>query len=122
MSAAVSLPSNVVPLRWTMRGFVRAGVVFTIVGPNITVAGPPNRPDLYDALRTEVERRELAFAKQFPLDPASPVPRVALPGVVPVRSGACDACGDALDVGRGGMCALCTIALQRALRKAGRIR
>lgn len=121
MSAAVSLPSNVVPLRWTMRGFVRAGVVFTIVGPNITVAGPVGREDIYAALKAEVERRVVVFLKQFPLDPRSPVPRVALPGVVARRSDFCDACGDALDVGRGGMCALCTIALQRALREQGRI-
>jgi len=47
---------------------------------------------------------------------------VALPGVRSVRSGACDACGDSLDVGRGGMCALCTIALQRVLRDTGRLR
>ncbi len=118
MAAAVS---NVVPLRWTARGFARAGVVFTITGGNVAVAGPPGRTDLLNALRDEVERRELAFAKQFPLDPRTPVPRVALPGVDVDRASACDACGDGMENGRGGMCSLCTIALQRALRKAGRI-
>lgn len=119
MAAAVS---NVIPLRWTARGFVRAGVVFTIVGGTIHISGPPGRSDLLDALRAEIERREEIFAKQFPLDPKTPVARVALPGVALARTGACDACGDGLDVGRGGMCPLCIKALERALRKAGRIR
>ncbi len=117
MSAAVS---NVVPMRWTARGFVRAGVVFAVSGPTVTVSGP-NRPDLHEALLLELQRRVDVFVKFAPLDRAVAFPRVAMPGVAPVRSGACDACGDGLETGRGGMCALCTLALQRTLKQAGRI-
>lgn len=119
MSAAVSL-SNVVPMKWTARGFVRAGVVFTVRGATITVSGP-DRPDLHQALLVELQRRVEVFAKFAPLDPKSPFPRVALPGVVVPRSGGCESCGDSLEAGRGGMCPLCTLALQRVLRAAGRI-
>jgi hypothetical protein len=113
--------SNVVPIRWTARGFVRAGVVFAIGGATITVSGPAGRADIYEALKSEVKRRTDVFVKFAPLDPRSPFPRVALPGVSPVRSGACDVCGDALEPGRGGMCPLCSIALQKVLRQLGRI-
>lgn len=119
MAAAVS---NVVPLRWTARGFVRAGVVFTAHGSKVAVAGPPNRQDLHQALAAEIARRVEVFVKFEPLDRALPFPPVALPGVVARRSDACDACGDVLDAGRGGMCPLCTIALQKVLRQLGRLR
>jgi hypothetical protein len=123
MSAAPVLqppPSNVVPLRWTARGFVRAGVVFTMQGGTVTVAGPPGREDLRQALLVEIERRAVVFVRQRPM-PDMPWPRVAMPGVPLARAGACDTCGDALDVGRGGMCPICTLALQRVLRTEGRI-
>ena len=113
--------SNVIPLRWTARGFLRAGIVFVTEGGTISVKGPPNREDLRQALVAEVQRRVDVFARFAPLDRSVPFPRVALPGVPSVRSDACDACGDALDVGRGGMCPLCTFALQKVLRAAGRI-
>jgi hypothetical protein len=118
MSAAVS---NVIPLRWTSRGFVRAGVVFVVAGGTVTVQGPPGRDDLREALLVELQRRVDVFVKFAPLEPSTPFPRVAMPGVPTVRSCACDACGDALDVGRGGMCALCTLALQRVLKMKGRL-
>lgn len=125
MSAAERLPdptlSNVVPLRWTVRGFVRAGVVFTIAGSNVTVSGPPGRTDLQGALSAEIARRVEVFVKLAPLDPRSPMPRVGLPGVQLARCGQCDACGDPLEPGRGGMCPLCTIALQKTLKQLGRI-
>lgn len=118
MAAAVS---NVVPLRWTARGFVRAGVVFAIAGATIAVQGPPDRDDLRALLLQEIQRRAEVFAKFAPLDPKTPFPRVVMPSVSNIRSCGCDACGDALDVGRGGMCALCALALQRVLKQAGRI-
>lgn len=119
MSAALS---NVVPLRWTSRGFTRAGVVFTITGANVAVAGPSGRTDLHQALVAEITRRVEAFSQLAPLNPRHAFPRVRLPGVVvPPRASACDSCGDALDAGRGGMCPLCIIALQKTLRQLGRI-
>lgn len=124
MGAARTLdapPSNVVPLRWTARSFVRAGVVFTIAGANVTVSGPAGRLDLQEQLAAEVKRRVDVFVKFAPLDPRSPMPRVALPGVRDQRAGACDTCGDAIDAWRSGMCPLCVIALQKALRQLGRI-
>jgi len=113
--------SNVVPLRWTARGFVRAGVVFSVCGANVSVAGPPGRADLHDLLVAEVKRRTDAFVKFAPLDGRSPFPRVGLLGVRPGRAGACDACGDPLEPGRGGMCPLCTVALQKVLKTLGRL-
>lgn len=114
-------PSNVVPFRWTARGFVRAGVVFAVRGASISVSGPAGRADIYEALKSEVQRRTDVFVKFAPLDPKTPFPRVALPGVVAERSSKCDACADALEPGRGGMCPLCTIALQKVLKQLGRI-
>lgn len=117
MSAAV-----VIPLRWTARGFVRAGVVFSTEGGTMRVSGPEDRPDLYDALIAEVARRVDVFVKLAPLDPRSPFPRVGLPGVhASTRSGTCDACGDAMLPYRGGMCELCTVSLQKTLRQLGRL-
>lgn len=121
MSAAEKLPENVIPLRWTARGFIRAGVVFAVHGATITVSGPPERKDIYDALVAEVKRRVDVFVKFAPLDPRLPFPRVALLGVPIARSGACESCADPLDAGRAGMCPLCTIALQKTLRQLGRI-
>lgn len=118
MSAALS---NVETMRWTARGFVRAGVVFSVVGPNVSVSGPSGRADLRQALVDEIGRRVDVFAQLAPLNPRHPFPRVQLPGVRPQRSSACDACGDALEPGRGGMCPLCTIALQKTLKQLGRI-
>lgn len=111
----------VVPLRWTARGFLRAGVVFTREAGLWRVQGPPGRDDLRVALVAEIARRTDVFAKFEPLDRTVPFPPVALPGVSRVRSGACDACGDALDTGRGGWCQLCTIAVERVLRGCGRL-
>lgn len=119
---ADSPASNVIPLRWTARGFARAGVVFAISGVTISVSGPTNRKDIYDALVGEVQRRVDVFVRFAPLLPTLPFPRVFLSGVVRVRSGSCDACGDALDPGRAGMCPLCTIALQKTLKRLGRLR
>lgn len=110
-----------IPLRWTARGFERAGVVFTAAGGAVSVSGPANRQDLYDALKAEVQRRVDVFSKFAPLDSRTPFPRVSMPGVVMARSDACDTCGDALDAGRGGMCPLCTVSLQKVLREKGRI-
>lgn len=123
MSAAERLQpvSNVVPRRWTARDFVRAGVVFAVSGGDVAVQGPPNREDLRQALLVELQRRVDVFVKFAPLDPKMPFPSVGMPGVPTARSCACDACGDGLDNGRGGMCALCTLALQRTLKQAGRL-
>lgn len=110
---------DVLPLRWNARGFVRAGVVFAVTGANVTVSGPVGRDDLQQALAAEIARRVDAFARFAPA--RGPFPRVSMPGAEVQRSGACDACGDALDRGRGGMCPLCTVALQKVLRSLGRI-
>lgn len=118
MSAALKL-ADVVPLRWTARGFARAGVVFTTRGATMTVSGPPARDDLRDALLAEVLRRADVFATFAPERRDWPFPRVQMPGVTPVRHGACESCGDALN--RGGMCELCMLALQRVLKQLGRL-
>lgn len=111
----------VVPLRWTARGFLRAGVVFHREAGRTRVQGPPGRDDLREALVAEIQRRMDVFAKFEPLDRSVAFPAVAMPGVARVRSGACDACGDALDSGRGGWCALCALAQERVLRACGRL-
>lgn len=85
----------------------------------MTVSGPQGRDDLRDALRVEIARRTDAFATFAPARRDRPFPRVALPGVVPVRHGACESCGDPLH--RGGMCDLCVLALERVLRAEGRL-
>lgn len=85
------------------------------------VLGPVDREDLRPVVAGELERRMQSFARQFPLLRDVPVGVVRLPGVTPTRTGSCDACGDALKIGRGGMCPLCELALRRALKAAGRL-
>jgi hypothetical protein len=52
--------------------------------------------------RTEVQRRVESMRRPVPL----PVP----------RSGACDGCGDAMELYRSGWCELCTLARRVALK------
>lgn len=85
------------------------------------ILGPDGREDLRGFMQFELARRMAVFEKQMPLVRDVMAPRVAMPGVTLMRSGACDACGDPMKVGRGGMCPLCEIALRRVLVTAGRL-
>jgi hypothetical protein len=85
------------------------------------VIGPEGREDLRSAMTVELARRVEVFSKQLPLVKSAPVGRVGMPGVRLVRTDACDACGDPLQSGRGGMCPLCELALRRVLIADGRL-
>ena len=85
------------------------------------ILGPEGREDLRASMQIELARRIEVFSKQVPLVRDVMLPRVGLPGVTLRRTDACDACGDPMKVGRGGMCPLCEIALRRVLMKEGRI-
>lgn len=93
----------------TALDFTREGVRWQHWGGQVIPHGPVGRPDLLEALRAEVDRR-------FPLWLAGAPPR--LPGLP--RSGRCDYCGDELAPGRGGCCALCSIAAHKAAVATGR--
>jgi hypothetical protein len=85
------------------------------------VLGPEERGDLRPLLQVELARRIEVFSKQMPLVRDVMAPRVAMPGVTLMRSGACDSCGDPMKSGRGGMCPLCELALRRVLIACGRL-
>jgi hypothetical protein len=93
------------------------GVTFTPSGGAIAVSGPGGREDLRAELLAQIEKRQVLFASEIPLvaDAVFHVKRSL------ARAGECDTCGDSMRRGRGGMCALCVIALQRALRSRGRL-
>ena len=71
---------------------------------------PKGRADLVAVLRAEVARRVPELRDEQ---------IVSLPNVP--RFGACETCGDPLERGRGGMCALCVAARYKALTELGRI-
>lgn len=50
---------------------------------------------------------------------AARAPRMLAPPQLPVRHGACDACGEAMEPHRGGWCELCELARRVALRQRG---
>lgn len=53
---------------------------------------------------------------------AARAPSMAAPSALPVRHGACDACGDEMEPHRGGWCELCELARRVALKQRGVLR
>ena len=100
--------------------FAREGIVFLVRGGRVSCAGPRGRGDLYDALCAQVERRVVAMRPRIAAS-RPPAPRIVLAASRPPELGACGCCGDAMPPYRGGDCALCMLALARALRDEGRL-
>lgn len=111
---------KLLPAPRTALEFVAEGVHFRWSGGIVKALGRPGGEDLQRALRDEVLRRVALIMPQIPA--TGFVPRIAI-ALVPVhaRVGSCDGCGDPMKPYRGGMCELCSLALQRALRDTGRL-
>lgn len=92
-------------------------------GVRVQPFGPPDRLDLRDALRDELARRVGILAGQLntfgPRDAATKARVVST--VDKAHSGFCDSCGEPIGHGHGGWCALCAMAMQKALVASGRL-
>ena len=74
-----------------------------------------------EAVRAEIERRSALFAAKIPPRPRR-VPMIVIVHPAPTaRWGACVSCGDPLPAHRSGHCALCEVALVKALQATGRL-
>ena len=104
----------------TAEDFGRAGIMFLVRGGRFSCVGPKGRGDLYDALCAQIERRVVAMRPRIAAS-APPAPRIVLASPPPPTIGACGCCGDPMPAYRGGDCALCILALARALREEGRL-
>ena len=94
--------------------------MFLVRGGRFSCVGPKGRGDLYDALCAQIERRVVAMRPRIAAS-APPAPRIVLASPPPPTIGACGCCGDPMPAYRGGDCALCILALARALREEGRL-
>lgn len=101
----------------------RHGIRFGLQDGRVVCFGPPDRPDLYRAMRGEIARRQAAMEAKIACtqrDYRAPV-ACAVDGIVPTY-GICSSCGDSLgETYRAGDCWLCVAARQKALVAAGRL-
>lgn len=101
--------------------FRELGIRFVPRGGRVLVFGPKDEM-LRAQLDAEVDRRAALITPALPLVADVPARLIAIVSPAPAReAGHCWSCGDDLRAGRGGQCALCTIALQRALITTGRL-
>lgn len=99
------------------------GVRFDRTGGRVFPSGPRERLDLRDVLREEVMRRARRMHAIMPQQHDGPLPRLVIADTPPpARSHVCMLCGDPLTGFQSdGHCALCTLALAKALVMAGRL-
>lgn len=102
---------------------IKLGCSFVRTGGMVHPYGPGDRPDLVERAKSEIELRRLAMLKVIESCPKNrAVPMFVIIHPPPTkRAGECISCGDPLEPHIGGQCALCSIALHKALVASRRL-